>query len=147
MQLLAILLVRSRAGRCAGVGSPLAGDHRSQATFLHDAEAQPGSAPPVASFLPPAGSPRIALDLAAGSGSMWSGRNQLVTLPTEPTEPFVVESRWKILLAGAVIVLAVPMLATVPAIGADPMPSKALSVVLPVTPTLVQDSIFCELNA
>jgi tetratricopeptide (TPR) repeat protein len=37
---------------------------------------------------------------------MWSGRNQLVTLPTEPTEPFVVESRWKILLAGAVIVLA-----------------------------------------
>ena len=36
MQLLAILLVRSRIDWCAGVGSPLAGDHRSQATFLHD---------------------------------------------------------------------------------------------------------------
>jgi len=37
MQLLAILLVRSRTDWCAGVGSPLAGDHRSQATFLlHD---------------------------------------------------------------------------------------------------------------
>jgi len=36
-QLQAILLVRSRTDWCAGVGSPLAGDHRSQATFLlHD---------------------------------------------------------------------------------------------------------------
>jgi hypothetical protein len=34
MQLLAILLVRSRTDLCAGVGSPLAGDHRSQAIFL-----------------------------------------------------------------------------------------------------------------
>jgi hypothetical protein len=37
MQLLAILLVRSRSDWFAGVGSPLAGDHPSQATFrLHD---------------------------------------------------------------------------------------------------------------
>src|ERR1017187_10159050 len=37
MQFLSILLVRSRTVWCAGVGSPLAGDHRSQATFLlHD---------------------------------------------------------------------------------------------------------------
>jgi hypothetical protein len=34
MPLLAILLVRARTDCCAGVGSPLAGDHRSQATFL-----------------------------------------------------------------------------------------------------------------
>ena len=34
MQLLVILLVRSRTDWCAGGGSPLAGDHRSQATFL-----------------------------------------------------------------------------------------------------------------
>jgi hypothetical protein len=34
MQLLAILLVRLRADLCAGVGSPLAGDYQSQATFL-----------------------------------------------------------------------------------------------------------------
>jgi hypothetical protein len=34
MQLLAFLLVRARTDWGTGVGSPLAGDHRSQATFL-----------------------------------------------------------------------------------------------------------------
>ena len=40
---------------------------------------------------------------------MWAGRNQPVTTPTEPTEqtePLAAESRWKIVLAGAAIVLA-----------------------------------------
>jgi hypothetical protein len=34
MRLLAILLVPSQTDWCAGVGSPLAGDHLSPATFL-----------------------------------------------------------------------------------------------------------------
>jgi tetratricopeptide (TPR) repeat protein len=38
---------------------------------------------------------------------MWVGRNKPVTSPTEQTDPFVAESRWKIVLIGAVIVLAV----------------------------------------
>ena len=43
MQLLAILLVRARTDWCAGVGSPLAGDHRSQATFLLNDPGQVGT--------------------------------------------------------------------------------------------------------
>jgi len=82
MQLLAILLVRSRAVVCR-VGSRC-GDHRSQATFLM-MQAQPGSAPRLqVSSRPPA-----LRELRWIGGRVWinvSGRNQLVTLPTEPTE-------------------------------------------------------------